>query len=284
MAGKARWGDEVSEALGDELPPPSVVGPDKNGIKAVTSYVLDEDGKKWKIVRKIKVKKVTQVVNHDVARRKNLKKFGNAANHGPGPNPSTTNVGEEVIVKLSFKAAGALEGEEEAQAGLADLKKKKDKILTCRTCKGDHFTHSCPYKDTLGVLNEQTQAEQVPVEKIDDSKKIIGKYVPPSLRGNPGEIKKRGDSMGETRDKDFASLRVSNLSEETHDTDLRELFRRFGPVHRIFLAKDKNTNVSKGYAYVSYYNVQDAENAIKHLNGYGYDNLILQVEWSARQN
>jgi len=179
---------------------------------------------------------------------------------------------------------GAADLEEENQSGLDSLRKKKEKLVTCRTCKGDHFTHHCPYKDTLGVLNEQTQAEQAPVEKLDDNKKSTGKYVPPSLRGNPGEIKKRGDSMGETRDKDFASLRVSNLSEETRDTDLRELFRRFGPIHRIYLAKDKNTNVSKGYAYVSYYNLPDAENAIKHLNGFGYDNLILQVEWSARQN
>jgi len=83
--------------------------------------------KKSKIVRKIKVKKVTQVVNHDVARRKNLKKFGNAINHGPGPNPSTTNIGEEVIVKLSLRPVGAADLEEENQSGLDSLRKKKRK-------------------------------------------------------------------------------------------------------------------------------------------------------------
>jgi len=44
---------------------------------------------------------------------------------------------------------------------------------------------------------------------------------------------------------DNATIRVTNLSEDTRETDLQELFRPFGSISRIYLAKDKNTGQSK---------------------------------------
>ena len=72
-----------------------------------------------------------------------------------------------------------------------------------------------------------------------------GKYVPPSQRGDkkPGE---RGESFGSrTQQDDQATVRVTNLSEETQESDLRELFGYFGSIRRVFLAKDKITQQSK---------------------------------------
>jgi len=42
-----------------------------------------------------------------------------------------------------------------------------------------------------------------------------------------------------------ATIRVTNLSEDTRETDLQDLFRPFGSIARIFLAKDKVTGQSK---------------------------------------
>lgn len=42
-----------------------------------------------------------------------------------------------------------------------------------------------------------------------------------------------------------ATIRVTNLSEDTRESDLQELFRPFGPISRIYLAKDKVTGQSK---------------------------------------
>lgn len=44
---------------------------------------------------------------------------------------------------------------------------------------------------------------------------------------------------------DAATIRVTNLSEDTRETDLQDLFRPFGSIARIFLAKDKVTGQSK---------------------------------------
>ena len=48
-----------------------------------------------------------------------------------------------------------------------------------------------------------------------------------------------------------ATIRVTNLSEDTRESDLQELFRPFGPIQRIYLAKDKNTGQSKVIFFAS---------------------------------
>merc|ERR1712139_403668 len=101
-----------------------------------------------------------------------------------------------------------------------------------------------------------------------------GKYVPPSLRA-------KGDGKG----KDFqqqqeASLRITNLSEDVKEGDLQDLFGQFGRLQRVYLAKDMNTQLSKGFAFVTYYNRSDAQKAIDKPHGHGYDNLTLQVQWA----
>jgi translation initiation factor 3 subunit G len=61
---------------------------------------------------------------------------------------------------------------------------------------------------------------------------------------------------------DAATIRVTNLSEETRDGDLKDLFGRFGTITRIFLAKDKNTQQSKGFAFIRY-----SKSTVHHSSG-----------------
>jgi translation initiation factor 3 subunit G len=73
---------------------------------------------------------------------------------------------------------------------------------------------------------------------------------------------------------------VTNLSEDAKESDLSDLFRTFGPISRIYLAKDKNTGLSKGFAFINFVHREDAARAIEKLSGFGYDNLILHLEWA----
>ena len=41
-----------------------------------------------------------------------------------------------------------------------------------------------------------------------------------------------------------------------------------------------NSVPSQGFAFISYQYREDAQKAIENLNGYGYDHLILKVEWA----
>jgi len=82
------------------------------------------------------------------------------------------------------------------------------------------------------------------------------------------------------KSKDDWTVRVSNLPEEATEQDLTELFKPFGKTLRIFLAKDKSKQTSRGFAFVTFMNKDDAQKAIWGVNDYGYNHLILKVEWA----
>ncbi|EED93645.1 predicted protein, partial [Thalassiosira pseudonana CCMP1335] len=79
---------------------------------------------------------------------------------------------------------------------------------------------------------------------------------------------------------DQNTIRVTNISEDTTEADLQELFQPFGRISRVYLAKDKETMMSRGFAFVSFVHREDAARAMDKLQGHGYDHLILKLEWA----
>lgn len=53
-------------------------------------------------------------------------------------------------------------------------KLKGQKIVSCRICKGDHWTTRCPYKDTLGPMQKEL-AEQLGLSTGEKDKLPGGK-------------------------------------------------------------------------------------------------------------
>lgn len=90
-----------------------------------------------------------------------------------------------------------------------------------------------------------------------------------------------GESMrGAGGREDLPTLRVTNISEDTQENDLRELFGVFGRVARVYVGRDRETGAGKGFAFVSFEDKAVAQKAMEKVNGRGYDNLILSVQWS----
>ncbi|XP_005109948.2 eukaryotic translation initiation factor 3 subunit G [Aplysia californica] len=274
MTSGKSWAEQV-DLVDEGLPPPSEEFDEKKGVKTVTEYKHNDDGKLVKVVRTFKIE--TMRLSKSIARRKMWKKFGAAAPDPPGPNPSNTIVSEEVFMQfVQNKEQPAVEEEDP----LAKLKNQK--IVQCRICKGDHWTTKCPYKDTLQPLQEKleegTKKPEIAPPSTTPAPKTTGKYIPPVMR--EGANKGRGESMSTQRKDEAATIRVTNLSEDTRESDLQELFRPFGPISRIYLAKDKTTGQSKGFAFINFHRREDAARAISGVSGFGYDHLILNVEWA----
>ena len=192
----------------------------------------------------------------------------------------------------------------EQQAMKASLSKAGAGKVVCRICKGDHFTAKCPYKDSLAGLESIGASRDSRAGEIDLTKRPLettplagdedadapaapaapaaggpSKYVPPSMRNRgPGESMSR---PGGSRD-DLPTLRVTNISEDTQENDLRELFGAFGRVVRVYVGRDRDTGIGKGFAFVSFEEKAVAQRAMDKMHGRGYDSLILNVQWSRK--
>ena len=82
------------------------------------------------------------------------------------------------------------------------------------------------------------------------------------------------------QDRDQNTIRVTNISDDTTEADLQDLFQPFGRISHVYLAKDKETMISRGFAFVSFVHREDAAKAMDKLQGFGYDHLILKLEWA----
>ena len=115
-------------------------------------------------------------------------------------------------------------------------------------------------------------APERPPEEGDGALPAAGKaggWVPPSLRGRVGGGGEGGGEAMMQKRRDENSVRVTNLSEDVTEEDLLELFGPFGPVQRIFVAKDRETGDSRGFAFVNFVHREDGTRAIAKLDGYG---------------
>lgn len=72
-------------------------------------------------------------------------------------------------------------------------------------------------------------------------------------------------------------LYVGNLSYDTTEDELRTLFATAGTVNLVELIKDRDTGSSKGFAFVTMSNQEDAEKAIQQINGRSLGNRELRV-------
>jgi cold-inducible RNA-binding protein len=72
-------------------------------------------------------------------------------------------------------------------------------------------------------------------------------------------------------------LYVGNLSFNTTENELQELFSQAGTVQEVSLMQDKFTGKSRGFAFVTMGSEEDAQNAISKFNGQTVEGRALTV-------
>lgn len=72
-------------------------------------------------------------------------------------------------------------------------------------------------------------------------------------------------------------LYVGGLSYDTTEDQLREAFARFGAVESAKLIRDRDSDRSKGFGFVEMSSDQEAEQAIRGLNGTMLDGRQITV-------
>jgi len=217
----------------------------------------------------------------DVEKRRNWKSFGQAAVDEREKNTNVTIQSRDDIFISDPNADTDLQDEDNVSKALAgnlnEFWAKQQRRQLERK-----YDVEAPGQNDADVANGW--------QKVGDKDAAVGgKYVPPSARGARGATgsgglaamaNRLGDKPVQQDDRDQNTIRVTNISEDTSEIDLQELFQPFGRISRVYLAKDKETLQSRGFAFVSFVHREDAARAMDKLQGYGYDHLILKLEWA----
>jgi translation initiation factor 3 subunit G len=253
---------------------------DENGIKTVIEYVKDvKTAETIKVTKKVKVIKKDENIKKSVVERRTWTKFGDAKD----PPHTKKKLPDNYMTQYSgigFSQDGVTYHPDAQQLSFEPKKKAQmKKKAVVADVKPIGVWKPGQRRANAEVGNISTQgAGGGNVSAMPGAVKT-GAYVPPTLRAQDGTRRLDVDNIRQTRD-DTATLRVSNLSDDTHEEDLQQLFRPFGPIQRTYLAKDKQTHLSRGFAFINFMRREDAARAMESLAGYGYDHLILQIEWA----
>lgn len=70
---------------------------------------------------------------------------------------------------------------------------------------------------------------------------------------------------------------VANIERKVTDEQLQELFQQYGEIASLKLIRDRDTGVSKGYAFVEMANDDEAQKAIDALNEFDLEGRALAV-------
>jgi len=298
-----KWADVDEEDDDDEIEDQNKGGgtrfetqADKDGIKTVIEY-LERDGKTYKVTKKVKQTTVKSWTNQSMIARKNMPKFGKPMLNEAGEKQLCVKSEEDVMIELTRKPAIVAsikdDAEEKFYEESLDLSENlvKERIGWAQMNRarqlerdekgvGEETTDKKP--DTQGGAGGLQGAAETAAAASAAARDAggPGRYVPPSLRLPAGGGKGDGKGKFDMQAQQEASLRITNLSEDCREGDLQDLFAKFGRLQRVYLAKDQTTGFSRGFAFITYGCREDAQRAIDNLNGHGYDNLILQVQFA----
>lgn len=297
-----RWGDEDDDSASSaEQPkttpsgyilPPTQVSRLEKGIKTVTSYKphASNPNQLTEVTSKVKVIVTVNVREHiSVEGRRRWKPFGEAANVNEAQRSNVTIVSRDDVFMEDPNADVEPEDASKALAGNLNAfwaKQQRRQLERKYDLPEEEKADAGGWTKVGGGGEKATAASNAASNSSANNASSSaapassGKYIPPSLRKSLSERDSSRHNAVSNSDRDQNTIRVTNISEDTKEEDLQELFANFGRISRVYLAKDKETLQSRGFAFVSFARREDAQQAMERLQGYGYDHLILKLEWA----
>jgi len=73
------------------------------------------------------------------------------------------------------------------------------------------------------------------------------------------------------------NIYVGNISRESSENEVQKAFEEYGEVTSVKLIKDKFTGMSKGFGFIEMPKKEEADKAIKNLDGMRMNGRVLNV-------
>jgi squamous cell carcinoma antigen recognized by T-cells 3 len=108
----------------------------------------------------------------------------------------------------------------------------------------------------------------------EDGKLLEGKYNLLAKYSDPNQKKKREGALAEGRE-----LHLSNLDRGIKESDLKDVFSKYGTVTRINIPQTLS-GTNRGFAFLDFETAEQAQEAVAHLNNTKFRSQVLQVELS----
>jgi translation initiation factor 3 subunit G len=209
--------------------------------KVITTYFKNKIGETMRRIREYRIETRSVKVSKGVAERRKWEKFGVCAGQGPGIDHTTNTSKEDVYIEWNIgdkvKDDNVEPEDNSYKTNILSAIGGQFSGIKCRKCGGSHMTYKC--------------ASSIQLEEV---KKTSGKY---TLNANKRE--------------DF-SIRITNFPEEIEDSDIRNLFNRFGYIKRI------NLCAQRGFCFLSFGNNESCLEAVEKVNKHRYGYHVLSVE------
>ncbi|KAK1264528.1 KH domain-containing protein [Acorus gramineus] len=164
--------------------------------------------------------------------------------------------------------------------------------VLCKICgDGGHPTIDCPMKGTGKKMDDEYQnflAELGGTAPESLTRSSPALALPSTGGGNPpwagGSVGTAGSVNGlkTTKEYDETNLYIGYLPQNFEDDALIRLFEPFGDIVMAKVIKDRVIGASKGYGFVKYSDVAQANQAIASMNGYSLEGRAIAVRVAGR--
>ncbi|CAH0481385.1 unnamed protein product [Peronospora belbahrii] len=134
-----------------------------------------------------------------------------------------------------------------------------------------HSSHS-----SRGERGEEDKMSSKLDSELQDDKEQGHHTSRSPVRSSSKEIEKNVANPGN-------NLYVANLATRTSQSELQELFEKYGRVNKCQVIVDPVTRESRGFGFVTYEDVRDAEDAVKELNDQEVQGRKIRVEHAKRK-
>eukprot|EP01126_Amoeba_proteus_P057800 TRINITY_DN7391_c0_g1_i14.p1 TRINITY_DN7391_c0_g1~~TRINITY_DN7391_c0_g1_i14.p1 ORF type:complete len:671 (+),score=209.98 TRINITY_DN7391_c0_g1_i14:245-2014(+) len=165
--------------------------------------------------------------------------------------------------------------EDTTEEGLRNLFSKFGKLTDVRLM----YTNTSKFK---GFAYLQFEKEEEAATIMQEAEKGPMKYVDTeiqvqyalSLRGG----KKPTKFLPTEPADETLTLFVTNIAFRAQEEDIKGFFEEVAPVKEVRLVRDRDTNKSRGFAYVDFHNNQDKDKALAECHGKKFMNIKLNVQ------